>query len=618
MSWITVAWSMVASACLTLAIVHLVIWFKQTEQRAHLLFSVTAISVAAIASGELLMMRAQTTEQYGTVLRWTHLPLFFTVVSIVGFVRLYFRAGRSWLAYSACSLRLLALIINFFSWPNLNYKQITGLRHLTILGGEAISVAEGVPNPWTKLGELSSLLLLVFVVDASVSLWQRGDRTERRRALVVGGSTTFCISVAATNSALLHAGIIHTPYLISFPFLAIVAAMGYELSSDVVWAALLTRQLQASEAALRESEARFRLLADTAPVMVWMSGTDMLCNFFNKQWLEFTGRTLEQELGNGWSEGVHAEDLQGCLETYVSSFTARRPFTMEYRLRRDDGEYRWVLDNGLPRYTPERGFAGYIGSCVDITERRQVELESARQRNELTHLSRVSLLGELSGSLAHELNQPLTAILSNAQAAQRFLAQNRADPAELQEILNDIVKEDKRAGEVIRRTRLLLKKGEVQLQTLDANELVHNVLKLVHSDLVNQNVAVRLELALHLPAVNGDGVQLQQVLLNLVVNACDAMADVEAVDRRLLLRTEMADGKDVRVSVADQGHGIPSEKMERIFEPFFTTKMKGMGMGLAVCRTIISAHGGRLWATNNPERGTTFQFTLPTNAESTA
>ena len=282
-----------------------------------------------------------------------------------------------------------------------------------------------------------------------------------------------------------------------------------------------------------------------------------------------------------------------------------------------DGQVRWIAGRGRVEFTGGKPLR-MRGVSLDITRRKQAELEAARQRNELAHLSRVSLLGELSGSFAHELNQPLTAILSNAQAAQRFLTQDAADPAELQEILNDIVEEDKRAGEVIRGMYLLLKKGEVQLQALDVNKVVHNVLKLLHSDLVNQNVAVHVELALHLPAVNGDSVQLQQVLLNLVVNGCDAMADIEAVDRRLLVRTELADGKDVRVSVADQGYGIPSEKINRIFEPFFTTKMKGMGMGLAVCRTIISAHGGRLWATNNPNRGATFQFTLPTIGKGSA
>jgi PAS domain S-box-containing protein len=855
---------MVTSACLTLAIMHLVIWLKQPDQHAHLLFSVTAVSVAAIAVLELLAMHAQSPEQFGKLVWWGQLPVFFLVVSIVGFVRLYFRAGRLWLGYIVCGLRLLALIINFFSVPNVNYERITGLRHVKTFGGETISLAQGVENPWVRVSELSSLLFLVFVVDASVTLWLRGHPGERRRALIVGGSVIFFILVAAGTSALIEAGVMRSPYLISLPFLAIVMAMGYELSSDVVRAARLARQLQASEAAARESEERFRFLADTAPVMVWMAGTDMLCNFFNKQWLEFTGRTMEQELGNGWSEGVHPDDLKRCLATYTSSFTARQTFTMEYRLRRADGEYRWILDTGVPRYVPGGDFAGYIGSAiditerrlaeaalreseqhmslaasagelamwmwdiprdeiwitdkgrelfgfaprekitferfldvlhpedremvrqarakalngageyeseyrvvlsaekvrwisgrgrvefdgdkpvrmrgvslditlrkqaeerfrlvveaapnamimvnaegkidlinsqaesvfgysrqelvgrpvemlvperfrsdhpkyrhsylaepevraigvgrelfgrrkdgtevpveiglsplhtseglfvlasiVDITERRQNELELARQRNELTHLSRVALLGELSVSLAHELNQPLTAILSNAQAAQLLLVQGATDPGELPEILSEIAHESKRAGEVIRRLRVLLKKGEIHRAPLDMNEIVDTVLKLIRSDLINQHVAVEVELAPDLPLVDGDEVQLQQVLLNLVVNACDAMAKIEAIDRGLIIGTELAGGNSVRVSVADRGCGIPPEKIERIFEPFFTTKEIGTGLGLAVCRTIISAHGGELWAVNNAKRGATFQFKLPAIAQGT-
>jgi C4-dicarboxylate-specific signal transduction histidine kinase len=248
---------------------------------------------------------------------------------------------------------------------------------------------------------------------------------------------------------------------------------------------------------------------------------------------------------------------------------------------------------------------------VDITARKRAEAEAVRQRSELAHLSRVTMLGELSGSMAHELNQPLTAILSNAQAAQRFLAQDPIDLDEVRAILADIVEQDKRAGEVIRRLRMLLKKGEVQQQPLDVNDVVQDVLKLIRSDLQNHGVTARTALALDLPAVSGDRVQLQQVLLNLVMNACDAVNGNAPVDRRVVVRTELSAEEVVRVSVSDRGEGIAPGALEQVFAPFFTTKAQGLGLGLSVCRSIIAAHGGKLWAANNPDRGATFLFTLP-------
>jgi C4-dicarboxylate-specific signal transduction histidine kinase len=254
---------------------------------------------------------------------------------------------------------------------------------------------------------------------------------------------------------------------------------------------------------------------------------------------------------------------------------------------------------------------GAVVTFEDITERKRAEAELLRQRAELAHLSRVTMLGELSGSMAHELNQPLTAILSNAQAAQRFLADDQPDLSELRDILADIVAQDKRAGEVIRRLRLLLKKGEVQQRPLSVNEVVLEVLRLVRSDLVNQNFTARTELAPDLPQVHGDGVQLQQVLLNLVMNACEAMVGAESNARQLTIRTDRSEDGCVRVSVVDCGPGIAPEKLEQVFESFYTTKAQGMGLGLAVCRSIITAHNGKLWATNNPGGGAAFHFTLP-------
>ena len=247
----------------------------------------------------------------------------------------------------------------------------------------------------------------------------------------------------------------------------------------------------------------------------------------------------------------------------------------------------------------------------DAIAQERAETEAKEQRAQLTHLTRVALLGQLSGALAHELNQPLTAILSNAQAALHFLAADRIDPAELREILGDIVAEDQRAGEVIHRLRALFKRGETGLQQLRVNELVHESLDLAHGDLVTRNVAVATDLSPHLPPVRGDRVQMQQVLLNLLVNACEAMSGDTRGARHVTIATRATDDGAVQISVTDRGPGIPAEQEPRLFEPFFTTKAQGLGLGLSISRSIVTAHGGRLWGTNNAGPGATFHIVLP-------
>jgi PAS domain S-box-containing protein len=390
------------------------------------------------------------------------------------------------------------------------------------------------------------------------------------------------------------------------------------ISVPLTFLAVVIKEAENSQTEVRENEAQFRAMTNTAPVMIWKSGTDKRSTFFNQGWLDFTGRTLEQEQGNGWADDVHPEDYDRCLKVYVNSFDARQDFSVECRLRRSDGEYRWILASGVPRFDPYGTFQGYIGSCVDITNSKRAALELQQHRSELAHLSRVTMMGELSGSMAHELNQPLTAILSNAQAALRYLAHESVDLDEVRGILRDIVDQDKRAGEVISRLRVLFKKGEVQFQLLDLNEAIEDVLKLLHSDLVNHGVVVDEELTQGLPDVCGDRIQLQQVLINLIINGCDAMADTSSSERRLSVRTESANGNGVRIAVGDHGCGIAHDRLESVFEPFVTTKSQGMGLGLAVCRTIITAHGGRLWAENNPDAGACFFFMLPLQRKETA
>jgi PAS domain S-box-containing protein len=371
--------------------------------------------------------------------------------------------------------------------------------------------------------------------------------------------------------------------------------------------AILVEQNRRDHRALRETEARFRNMADTAPVMIWVTGPQKLCEFISKGWLDFTGRTQQQELGYGWVDSIHPEDHQHSLETYCHAFDARQGFEIEYRLRRHDGQYRWVLDRGVPRYDTDGEFAGYVGTATDITELKRVEKAGL----DLAHAQRLALLGELSGSLAHELNQPLAAILMNARAAQCLLTHKLPDLKELRDIVADIVDDDQRAGEVIKRLRQLFNRGEIQLQAIDINDLASSVLKLMKSELVSKQIVVSTVLAQDLPLIDGDWVQLQQVLLNLITNACNAMSATPTANRRLEVRTRCVNGHGVQVTVSDQGCGIPQADLARIFEPFYTTRAEGMGLGLTVCRTIIDFHHGKLWAENIDDRGARIHFTLP-------
>jgi PAS domain S-box-containing protein len=366
-----------------------------------------------------------------------------------------------------------------------------------------------------------------------------------------------------------------------------------------------------------QADERFRLAVEAAPnatVMVDREGHILLLNaqvekVFGYSRAELLGSSIEALIPERFrtSHSSHRED-------YFRAPSARAIGAgRDLHGRRKDGSEVPVEIGLNPIRTPDGWFV--LASIVDITERRRLELEAVERRNELAHLSRVAMLGELSGSLAHELNQPLAAILSNAQAALRFLENNTVDLGEVRSILADIAEDDKRAGEVIRRLRGLLKKEEIHQDSLDMNEVVTEVLKLVRSDLLNRNVIVDTAFAPDLPPVLGDRVQLQQVVLNLVVNACDAMQDNAMLDRRLVVRTDGVDGTRLEVTVADRGVGIPSDQLERVFEPFVTTKKTGMGLGLAVCRSIINAHGGRIWATNSADRGAILHFEMPASRE---
>ena len=606
-SWVTVVWSAIASSCLTLAGVHALIGLRRRE-RASLLFAVNSLSVAAIAVFELGLMHAATPADYALLVRWIHVPIFVLVASLVLFVRAFFRAGSPGLAWAAIAARAAALVVNFVREPNLNFVEITSLRRVGLLG-EDVSVAVGTVSRWTRLGELASLLLLAFLLSAAVSVWRRG---ERRRAAVVGGSMLLFVLGAAGHASLVHAGIVSFPYLFAVCYLGVVAAMGYELTSDVLRAAALARALRESQGALRESDRQLAMAAEAARLGFW--AWDVAAD---EMWMTSTGRELR---GFGADErldlsrflsSIHPEDREGVRRSIAAAVEGPGGFEREYRIVRPAGEIRWLNVHGAGERDAEDGRVRVRAVSEDITRRKTAEREAQRRQNEVAHLSRVTVLGELSGSLAHEINQPLTAILSNAQTLQHLFGQDGAASPEIREILADIVQEGKHAAEVIERLRRLLRKSEFRPEALELPVLVDDVVRLVRGDLAHQGVSLSAELPPGLPRVRGDRVQIEQVLLNLVTNGCDAMADSEPRDRRLLLRATVGEDGEVCVSVSDRGPGIPESQLERVFEPFVTTKARGMGLGLSVCRTIVTAHEGRLWVVNNADRGATFHFTIP-------
>ena len=310
----------------------------------------------------------------------------------------------------------------------------------------------------------------------------------------------------------------------------------------------------------------------------------------------------------GLLELVHADDRPIMANALNAARERRGSHDVECRFD-CGGTVRWIMSKGKVLLDEKGEPRRMIGVCIDSTQRKAQEIQMHSQRDQLAHLSRVAMLGELSGALAHELSQPLAAILINAQAAQQGLRKATPDLTEIAEILADIVADDKRAAEVIRRLRALLLRGAVQMESVSVSECVREVLALAHSDLIARNVAAEVRLGRDLPAVMADRVQLQQVLLNLIGNACDAMTERGAGPHRLQIVGSASEDGWVHIEVRDNGRGV--QNLERIFEPFFSSKSHGIGLGLAISRTIIGTHRGRLWATNNASGGATFHITLP-------
>ena len=610
LSSVTVVWSVISAAAFLLGLMHFSRWVVDRSSRVDVTFSLVAFAFVAVAIAELHTMYARSPAEWGALVKVTHLPLAALIVCTVAFVRQYLGTGRSWLAGLVIMLRVLILAINAGTDVNINFERIDTLARIEFLGETISTVGEAVTGRWQFLATISNLLLVAFILDATISLWKRGGAEDRRRALVIGGGVFLFVGLAATNSQLVIYGIWNAPFLIAPCFTVTLLAMAYELSRDSLHASRLARDLD-------ESRRRLELTAESAALGLceWDSASGKV--WATQRALEIFGIPPEEaDSPERWLAQFHPEDVERVRQEIQATLEHDREFNTEFRICPRGQATRWVAALGRSDHSLGSSRTRIRGVVRDASEQRRVLHETQELRRELAHAGRVSVLGQLASSLAHELSQPLGAILRNTEAAEMLLSAPTPDVEELKAIVADIHRDDRRAGEVIARLRSLLKRRQMDALPVAPDSMLGDVKALLRADAASRHVTIDWTVDPGLPAVFGDRVHLSQVLINLIFNAMDAVMERALPQRRVAVHARRGPPGAIEIAVRDSGPGIPAELLTRIFDPFFTTKADGMGMGLSVCRTILVAHGGSLTAENAQDGGAIFRVRLPGTGES--
>jgi PAS domain S-box-containing protein len=595
MSWITVAWSMNAAACLTLAGIYFVVWSKQRDSWVHLLFSCIALSAAAIAALELQLVHAETPKAYGAILRWRQLPVWTLVLSLVGFTRLYLRAGRPWLAWSACGLRTLVLVLNFVFTPNLHYREITTLRQLA-WGGEMASVPLGTPNPWSLISEITLLLLLAFFVDASITAWRRG---ERKRALLVGGSIVFFGAIVAAQVALVVWGVIQVPFFSSFAYLGIVAALGYELSHDMIRAARLAHELELTEK-------RLTLTVDSAGVGLWEWDLNK-----NEIWvtpnrraqlgLPGSGKITFEHLISRW----HSDDREQVRLTLKEAVENGRDYDVEFRIVLADGSVRWIESRGYVQVNKDGKPRRLLGISMDVTARREARSEAQRLRQQRTVLlerevaERTRLEREVIESCAREqrriaydlhdgVGQQLVGIALSAKLLEEQLRAERSAEAD-------------RAGLIAKLANGAARQVRLTARTLEGADGLGDLKTALRSLAANmsENCGVKVTVkadSSSLPISPPVAAQLYRVAQEAMRNAIE-----HGAAREVLIQLTFGD-QDLMLTVQDDGKG-------------FDANINGQGMGLRIMRYRAQCIGGSCEVHAGPTQGTIVHCRVPLEAQ---
>src|ERR1700691_3522135 len=374
------------------------------------------------------------------------------------------------------------------------------------------------------------------------------------------------------------------------------------------------QRLQDLYESLQSSEDRLRRVINTIPAHVWSTLPHGSVDFINQRLLESTGLSIEALLGSGWQSIVHPDDRARYLAEWRLALAAGEPGEVEAPVWTAQTEYRWLLVRNVPLRDGHGGIVKWYGTGTDIEDRKRTEESLRKAQADLAHANRVTTMGELSASLAHEIKQPISGAITNASTCLRRLNREQPDLEGARAAASLIIRDANRAAEIINRVRSFFRKGVVTKERVDINEMIREMEILLHNEASQHSVSVETKLAADQPLIVADRIQLQQVLMNLMINGIEAMKAVDG-PRQLTLGTQNDKDEQLLVSVEDTGIGLPPNHSSQIFNAFFTTKEHGTGMGLRISQTIIEAHGGRLWATDNHPRGASFHFTLAVSSD---
>ena len=604
MSYITILWSGCAAAALLLALLHGLAWIYDRRAYANLAFAAAAICLCGGAGIELGTLRAETPQQWGNLIWWEQFAVFGLVVGIALFLRLYLRAGRSWLLISLIATRSLVLLLNLVSHPNVNFERIDSIKQIPFLGEHVTVVASAVTGQYQWLAMIAFVLFLLFMLDVGITLVRRNGAGDRRIAATILAPVFASIVVATVLTQLVIWRVVELPILLVPPFVIALAAMAFELSRDVLRASRLARDL-------RESQRRLDMAASAAGAGLWA-------------WDAATGRVWATERARSTMglaahadidvkdvlRNAHTDDVAEVQATLAQALKRGGEHALQFRVLSPMGGLRWIVMSGMVDLRANGEPDLVRGVVRDVTNQHLAEQEVNELRQKLAHAGRVTMLGQLASALAHELSQPLSAIQHNVETAQIILQRDPLDMRLLREIIDDVLRDDRRAGDVLQRLRTWLKQGRINMEVVRVDELAEDVVALVRADATTKHVAIELAVPRTLPPVRADRVQLSQVLLNLIMNGIEAVTAAAGSQRRVSVEARVCEDGCCEISVTDTGPGIPPDQLDRIFEPFVTAKASGMGIGLSISRSIVEAHGGKLWAENGA-RGATFHFTVP-------